>query len=539
MRTMLMTVAVTLLWGTGQAARATTSGPIVTTAYGQLQGSTANGVSTFNGVPYAAPPVGPLRWVAPQLPAPWSGVRQATAFGSQCPQPLSQFGEQGTDEDCLYLNVQVPATATPTSNLPVMVWIHGGAFITGEGWDYNATALVQAGNVMVVTINYRLGLLGFMALPVLAKENDAGQTGNYGLLDQQAAIAWVKQNAAAFGGNPANVTIFGESAGGQSVADNLASATAPAIHSAIIESGDYAASLPTLAAAEADAKTRMGEIGCPSPTTGACLRALTVPQILSVVDPVSDLGKISPIVDGLVIPKQPLQAFNTGAFQHVPVINGSNHDEYRLFVILGEVLGAPPYTPATLASTVLASFGSSLGEQILANYPVSNYPNADYDYAALVTDSSFACGAHLVNSLLAQYVPVYSYELTDPNAPDLFLPFDPNMPNAGDAHASELPYLWPLLQSSLFGKGVAQFTLAQQNLALGMRQSWTSFARYGRPLNPHGGLWLQYSTASGNVYSLTSATGANTGTGFVANHQCDFWKPLLLQESGLPNTVPY
>jgi para-nitrobenzyl esterase len=539
MRSAFIAAVVMALVGAGQAAATSSGGPIVTTAYGQLQGSTANGVSTFNGVPYAAPPVGALRWVAPQLPASWSGVRQATAFGSQCPQPLSQFGHAGTDEDCLYLNVQVPASATPSSNLPVMVWIHGGAFITGEGWDYDATALVQAGNVMVVTINYRLGLLGFMAHPALAAENEQRQTGNYGLLDQQAAVAWVKQNAAAFGGNPANVTIFGESAGGQSVADNLASATAPVIQKAIIESGDYAAALPTLAAAEKDGKTSMGEIGCPPPTTGACLRALTVSQILSVVNPVTDIGKISPIVDGMVIPEQPLQAFNSGAFQHVPVINGSNHDEYRLFVILGEVLGAPPYTPATLASTVLASFGTSFGEQILANYPVSNYTNADYDYAALITDSSFACGAHLVNALLAQYVPVYSYELTDPNAPDLFLPFDPNMPNAGDAHASELPYLWPLLQSSLFGKGVAQFSLAQQNLALGMRDSWTSFARYSRPLNPRGGAWLRYSTASGDVYSLTSATGANTGTGFVANHQCDFWEPLLLQEAGLPNTVPY
>ena len=539
MRIMMMAAAATLFCSASEAAITQSSGPIVTTVYGQLQGSTANGVNTFNGVPYAAPPVGPLRWVAPQLPAPWSGVRLATMFGSQCPQPLSQFGHQGSDEDCLYLNVQVPASATPSSKLPVMVWIHGGAFITGEGWDYDATSLVQTGNVMVVTINYRLGLLGFMADTVLAAENRQGQTGNYGLLDQQAAIAWVKQNAAAFGGNPANVTIFGESAGGQSVADNLASATAPAIHAAIIESGDYAASLPTLEAAEVDAQTRMGEIGCPAPTTAACLRGLTVAQILSVVNPVTDVGVVSPVVDGLVLPQQPLHAFNSGRFQRVPVIDGSNHDEYRLFVILGEVLGAPPYTPATLASAVLESFGSSLGEQVLAHYPVSNFPNSDYDYAALVTDSSFACGAHLVNSLLAQYVPVYSYELTDPNAPDLFLPFDPNMPNAGDAHASELPYLWPLLQSSLFGKGVAQFTPAQQNLALGMRQSWTSFARYGRPLNPHGGIWLRYSTASGDVYSLTSATGANTGTGFVANHQCDFWKPLLLQEAGLPNTVPY
>ncbi len=531
----LLLIAATYLAG---AAPALAAGPIVTTTYGQLQGSTANGVSSFNGVPYAAPPVGALRWVAPQLPAHWTGVQQATAFGPQCPQPLSQFGHQGADEDCLYLNVQVPASATPTSKLPVMVWIHGGAFITGEGWDYDATSLIQAGNVMVVTLNYRLGLLGFMAHPVLAAENH-GETGNYGLLDQQAAIAWVKQNAAAFGGDPTKVTIFGESAGGQSIIDNLAATTTPTIHAAIIESGAYEPALPTLAPAETDAQARMATVGCPSPTTGACLRGLTVAQILGLVNPLTDLGKISPIVDGTVLPVQPIQAFNTGAFQRVPVIDGSNHDEWRLFVILAEVLGAAPYTPATLASTVELQFGTSLGKQILAQYPLATYGTPDLDYAALITDSGFACGAHLVNSLLAQWVPVYSYELTDANAPDLFLPFDPNVPNAGDAHASELPYIWPLLQSSLFNKGVAQFTPAQQNLAAGMRAAWTSFARYGRPLNPRGGLWSRYTTASGDVYALTSVTGANIGTGFVANHQCDFWKATLLNEAGLPGSVPY
>jgi para-nitrobenzyl esterase len=527
--------AAMFLWSGHVAAQ---SGPIVTTSYGQLQGSTANGISSFEGVPYAAPPVGPLRWVAPQLPTPWQGVRQATQFGPQCAQPFSQFGHQGDSEDCLYLNVQVPAGTLPGSNLPVMVWIHGGAFITGEGWDYDGTALIQAGNVMVVTLNYRLGLLGFMADPVLAAENQQGQTGNYGLLDQQAAIAWVKQNATAFGGNPKNITIFGESAGGQSVQDNLASPSAPKVHGAIIESGAYAPALPTLAFEESYAEATMATLGCPMPTTAACLRALSVAQLIAAVDPETDTGVISPVVDGVVLPLQPLQAFNSGQFQRVPVLNGSNHDEYRLFVILAEVLGAPPYTTQTFYDTVLAAFGQTFGEQVISHYPVANFGNADYDYAALVTDAGFACDAHLVNSLLAQYVPVYSYELNDPNAPDLFLPFDPNMPNAGDAHASELPYFWPLLQSPLFGKGVAQFTQQQQVLALGMRQSWTSFARYGRPLSPRSGAWLPYSTAKDNIYTLVAPT-IQSYTGFAANHQCGFWKDYLLNEAGLPQTVPY
>ncbi len=528
----LAVVASLLMAGTAFAQ------PIVQTQYGALQGSTANGVNTFNGVPYAAPPVGSLRWVAPQPPASWTGVRQATAFGSQCPQPLSQFGHQGNDEDCLYLNVQTPANATPSSKLPVMVWIHGGAFITGEGWDYDGTALVNAGNAIIVTLNYRLGLLGFMANPALAAENTKRQTGNYGLLDQQAAMAWVKRNIAGFGGNPNNVTIFGESAGGQSVIDNLASSTLPRINRAIIESGAYLPALPTLADAESQSETLMASLGCPTPQTSACLRALTPAQLVAAINPLGGLTQTTPIVDGQVIPIQPLTAFSNGQFLRVPVINGSNHDEWRLFVILDEVLGAPAYTPATLQSTVLSQFGASFGAAALAQYPVYDYVNADYDYAALITDSGFACGGHLVSSLLAQYVPVYSYELNDPNAPDLFVPFDPNVPDAGDSHASELPYLWPLLQSSLFGKGVAQFTQAQQYLAQDMRASWTSFARYGRPLNPRGGLWLPYTTASDNVLSLVPPSPRN-GSGFTADHHCGFWEPLLLQQAGLPNSVPY
>jgi len=532
-------LAFAVAWLGAAQALATTPGPIVQTEYGQVQGFTANGINAFEGIPYATPPVGNLRWVSPQPPAPFNTTFQATSFGPQCPQPLSQFGHQGTDEDCLYLNIQAPSGAKPGSNLPVLFWIHGGAFITGEGWDYDGTSMVLEDNVIIVTINYRLGLLGFMADAALAADDPHGRTGNYGLLDQQAALAWVQQNIANFGGNPKNVTIFGESAGGQSVIDNLASATAPKFQKAIIESGAYEPALPTLAAAEADAATRMATLGCTGNTAAdaACLRALSVTQVLSVVNPLTDLGKISPIVDGYALPSQPMQAFNGGQFQHIPVLNGSNHDEWQLFVILGEVLGAQPYTPSSLAAAVDLQFGS-LAPQVLAQYPEADYYSPDYDYAALITDSGFACGAHLVNSLLAQYVPVYSYELTDPNAPDLFLPYDPYMPITGDMHASELPYIWPLLQSSLFGKGVAQFTQKQQVMAKGMRSAWTSFARYGRPLDPTGGYWPAYSTAGDNVQSLT-APSPKTGSGFVADHKCDFWKALLLQEAGLPNSVPY
>ncbi len=540
-RTVLLGSAISLILTAGivsAGAKAPTSvPPTVTIGQGTLSGITTAGVASFNGIPYAAPPVGALRWKAPTAAPSWTGTRDATAFGNQCAQPTSQFGHQGNAEDCLYLNVQVPAGTSASAGLPVMVWIHGGAFITGEGWDYDASALATEGHVAVVTINYRLGLFGFMAHPALAAEN-AGQSGNYGIEDQQAAIAWVQHNIAAFGGNPNNVTIFGESAGGASVIALLASPKTPKIQRAIIESGAYGSSIPTLASAETDAIGRMGKLGCASLSDTTCLRALPAASLVAAVNPLTDLGKVSPIVDGVVLPTQPTLAFNAGQFMRVPVIDGSNHDEWRLFVSLYDLFGAPyPLSATGYAVQIAAGFGS-LAPSVLAAYPVTSYTNANYADAAVITDSGFACGAHLTRALLAQYVPVFGYELTDVNAPNLFLPDDPAMPQIGAAHAAELPYIFPLLQSSLFGKGVAKFTPSQLTLAKSMRTSWTNFARYGRPLSPLGGAWPAFSVNTAFVQGF-SPPSPHAGSGFVADHKCSFWKPHLLTNAGLPAGVPF
>ena len=529
------------------AARA--QSPTAVTQYGTVQGSTVGTVNEWLGIPYAAPPVGNLRWYPPQPPAPTTGTFQATQFGSACPQGVTQFGRPSTDEDCLFLNVYAPTGTAVTANLPVMVWIHGGAFVDGEGADYDGSPLVNTGHVIIVTINYRLGLLGFLAHPALAAHDPNASSGNYGLQDQQAAIGWVKRNIAAFGGNPANVTIFGESAGGASVEDQLTSPTTPALHAAIIESGAYMQALPTLAAAEASGvTTATSALGCSgtSQATYNCLQAKTAADIVGAIS-AADLN-VSPNVDGYTLPRQPLQAYASGQFQHVPIINGSNHDEYRLFVGLDELLGEPILTPASYASTVDANF-NMLAPGVLAQYPVTNYPSptfactAGYDcapsyaLAALVTDYTFACGAHLLSSLMSQYTTVYSYELNDPHAPDLFLPPEPGIPNLGDSHASELPYLWPNLTDPLLGLGPVAFTVPQQQLAGTMRAFWTSLARYGRPLAPRATTWQPYNTQS-LVLSLVPPSPV-LESGFVADHRCIFWKPLLLDEAGLPGTAPY
>ena len=245
------------------AERHNTGNRIVATADGRLRGQAAGTIDEFLGIPYAAPPVGPLRWRPPQPAAHWTGVRPATKFGPHCPQTGSPFGLASMSENCLFLNVYAPAGSLRGS-LPVMVWIHGGDLTAGESNDYNPAGLVRDGTV-VVTINYRLGALGFLADPALKSPN--GSSGDYGLMDQQAALRWVQQNIRQFGGNPRNVTIFGESAGGLSVLSQLVSPAARGLFTkAIIESGSYSLLQPSLATAEASGEAFAAKAGCASQT---------------------------------------------------------------------------------------------------------------------------------------------------------------------------------------------------------------------------------------------------------------------------------
>jgi para-nitrobenzyl esterase len=511
------------------------AGPIVQTAQGAVQGETVNGINDFLGIPYATPPVGALRWVAPQPPASYSGTRQATAYSAYCPQGFSEIGPGGGSEDCLYLNVQAPASATASSNLPVMVWIHGGGLTTGSGQEYDGSALINSGNVVYVSFNYRLGLLGFMGLPALAAQDPHGSSGNYGLLDQQAAIAWVRQNIAAFGGNPAKITIFGESAGGQSTIDQLVSPLLGKVSAAIIESGAYARALPTQAQAQSTGETVAASVNC-APSNLTCLRAVPATTLVTLADNSSTIA-IAPNVDGYVLPQQPFLAYAAGDFPHVPIIDGSNHDEYRLFVSEDEILAGQPWSAAEYAATIEGA-APSYAAQVEAQYPLYQYTNPGFATAAVGTDYAFSCGALLLDALIAQYTTLYTYELTDPNVPNVFLPYDPNMPSLGDSHAAELPYLFPAFKNTLLNLGPAKFSPGQLNLAAGMRASWTSLARYGRPLNARGAPWMPYSVSSHNFLAL-AAPSPTTEYNFFAFHKCSFWGPLLLDEAGLPPNTAY
>ena len=249
------------------------SGPdnAVQTDKGVVIGKTIGNVNYYLGIPYAAAPVGNLRWQAPQAAIAWNQPRLSTTFGPACPQLASPFGTASNSEDCLRLNVFAPVAR---GSYPVMVWIHGGGLTSGESSDYDPSALVNSG-VIVVTLNYRLGALGFLTHPALAG------AGNYGLMDQQAALKWVQTNIASFGGNPGNVTLFGQSAGGMSTLAQISSPlSAGLFHKAIVQSGAYNLQPLTISTAQALGQTFASATGCAS-QTAACLQALPVSTILA------------------------------------------------------------------------------------------------------------------------------------------------------------------------------------------------------------------------------------------------------------------
>jgi|HubBroStandDraft_1064217.scaffolds.fasta_scaffold00040_31 para-nitrobenzyl esterase len=484
----------------------------VKTPSGTIEGVAVPGYVEFLGIPYAAPPIGALRWMPPQPAAPLADPFQATSFAPHCAQVASPFGIASNSEDCLYLNIYVPdgSSPNPFQRHPVMVWFHGGAFVVGESDDYGASKFIAQNDTIVVTVNYRLGALGFLALPAFAAENSAGITGNYAIQDQQFALKWVRQNIAAFGGDPENVTIFGESAGGAAVVAHLVSPTAAGLFQrAIIESGS-ALTLPTQASAETQGEAFAAAVGCPG-ATAACLRAVPVATLLA------DQGSgANPVIDGHVIPVSPGIAFSDGRFNHVPILNGTNHDEFRLFVALDFNFVGGPITAAEYPAVIAAEVGTAAVPAVMAHYPLSDYPSPDLAVATLITDGFFSCPALTLDQLASKFVPVFAYEFADENAPELFLP--PTTFPYGAAHASEIQYLFALPQT-------ASYTAAQLTLSETMDRYWTSFASEGAPDFAVVPGWPRFSARLGNFQSLVPSTPTQT-VDFATDHNCAFWAAL-------------
>ena len=511
-------------------AMASSAEAAVRTSGGLVRGVAAPGAEEYLGTPYASPPVGALRWRPPQ-PTSWTGVLGATTLPPACPQTTPARGIAATSEDCLFLNVYTPLAASRP--LPVMLWIHGGSDDAGTGADYDGSALVRHG-VIVVTINYRLGFLGFLAHPALDAESPGHGSGDYGLMDQQAALRWVGENIAAFGGDPARITVFGESAGGQNVIDQLISPAASGLFArAIVESGAYAAQLPTLQAADAKGVAFARAVGCTSMSDAGCLRALPVGAIIAAQDAsdaVSSLLAFEPNVGTATLPLQPLLAFGFGRFSHVPVIIGTNHDEARLFTAGEFDVNGAPLTAGGYEAALAGVVGAGLAPLTAAVYPLAAYPSPDIAYSSAFTDVGFACLSRVFDRLISQSVPTFAYEFADENAARLIEPADPFMP-LGAPHTSELPFLWP----NLIGAGGVPETLtaSEASLSSDMSTAWTNFASSGDPNGPGAAPWPTYDAASDQFHEFVPG-GTTTSGAFTGDHKCGVWEPLLVLDGLLP-----
>jgi para-nitrobenzyl esterase len=526
---------------------------VVTIGDGPLEGHADGAATAFLGIPYAKPPVGALRWAPPQKPAPWTTVLDAATFGKRCAQAANATLQTAasSDEDCLYLNVWTPNPSA--TKLPVMVWIHGGGNVGGsasdpvpfgDGGQYFYSGASLAGNgVVVVSLNYRLGIFGFFAHPSLVGEGS--KPGNQGLWDQRFAMQWVQDNIAKFGGDPGNVTIFGESAGSLDVCMHVASPqTPPLFERAISESGGCTTRQPTLATNQPAVLGVAAQLGCPgavnadpdggaTPDAGAdslaCLRNLPVQTLLDAAKSDGGTGiggTFAPVVDGDFFADQPRTLYETGKIAKTPYILGSNNDEGTLFE-----LGVTPVTDqAGLTAAITTQYGDAAAA-LAQIYPVSAFDGgAPNPYQAALTrivgDSTLVCSTY-DSALLAanQGVSVSMYNFDIPveipgvvgtGAGELYL---------GASHGSELSFV--------FGAS-PQFATdtASANVSKLMERYWTRFAASGDPNGGSDLAWPKFTAASNQRMQFTLMPSVVSN--FRAT-ECTFWIGLYESQFSAPS----
>jgi para-nitrobenzyl esterase len=492
----------------------------IATQDGRVRGTGAS-VMAYRGIPYAAPPTGPLRWRPPDPPARWHDVRNATEFGPVCPQavPNAPSAPARTSEDCLTLNVWTPASSS-ADRLPVMVWIHGGGFFGGSGSapPYDGEILARRG-VVLVTLNYRLGALGFLAHPALSRESPHGVSGNYGLLDQIAALSWVRRNIAAFGGDPANVTLFGGSAGAYSICALTVSPLASGLfRRAILES------LPLMfRPVRALAKDRYGLLSAEKEGQAlapdiAALRALDAQQIVTRLAPGPTLSTgthFYPIVDGWILPDDPAVLVGTPRQAHVPLLMGFNADEGRFFA------NNAPTSLATFHDFVRAKFPPSLFDPILAMYPARTDAEVPPALTRFFGDYELLASTVLTARAASRTSAVHLYQLSrvSPLGRRTW---------GGAAHTSEIPYV--------FGHVVTQsgdFDSQDEAISEAMVGAWVHFAKTGSPNDHNLPLWPAYTAPTYRYLDYGDVIAAASG---FRDAQIDFFERAFARMRQDPTT---
>lgn len=509
--------------------------PQASTTSGIVQGHTAEGVNQFLGIPYAAPPTGPLRWKAPQAPAAWQGVRQATAVGPACPQlpgDYSRTATQARSEDCLNLNVYAPEAPRATPR-PVLVWLHPGSLTMGSGSDYDSKALARQADAIVVTINYRLGALGFLSTTELQQEAPAG---NYALQDQQQALRWVQSNIAAFGGDVHRVTLAGNSAGAASSCAHLLSPpSAGLFHRVIMQSGPcIRLGNKTLEQARTQGDEFAAKVNCPSGVGQlACLRSRSASDLVAAagdgLDALQSANPWSPVIDGVIIPRNMTDMARDGNIHKVPVLMGTTSQEGRFFVAYafhekrGRTMTADDYKSAAEVMTGSAFSGSTSR----ALYTAASHGSHDLAMSALMTDAGFSCPMLTDAKRLSRHTPVHVYEFTDTRAP---APPDAFAFDWQAFHTSELAYLFgaPVFATNLSGTP----TVEQQALAGNIIKYWAAFIANGDPNQSGLPKWNKFNELGMSIMNLAPGQVGQQGWGaFTMAHRCLTWS-LLFSLSG-------
>jgi para-nitrobenzyl esterase len=431
-------------------------------------------------------------------------------------------------------------TSSLKARNPVLVWIHGGGNVDGESNDYDGSKLATGGPLgsptVVVTMNYRLGLFGFLAHPAL--DSEGHPFGNYGILDSQAVLQWVQRNIGAFGGDASRVALGGQSAGSIDTGANLLSPlSAGLFNRAILQSAPWSSSAfyPPLSSTLTNGMAFAAAAGCPGQdaAAAACLRALSAARILQLqgTPNASSPYATTAMVDGTIIPIAPETAYSTGQFNKMPIMGGNTHDEFTFLNAITEYFSGPPQTPMTAAqymANVTNTYPPATAAAVLAEYPLANYPSPQLAWSAVGTDSAIACQPRHVVHLLAKWVPVYQYEFNYPNAPFYF----PDMPGFAPAasHTIDIQFLFPGWHGGILGVNSRSLNDQETQLSDQLVAAWTNFARTGNPNGSGNSPWPQFTNQSGAPAILSQnvpASGTLTDAQYAANHHCAFWDPIL------------